>query len=1391
VQVRPYIEAIFAYDTVAECAPHEIVIYDQSIGADLYYWDFGDGVTSESTDSVVYHSYDNDTPFPVTYILSLRVENNEGCSHQVQREVTVYPSVIADFIVNPLEACSPAEFVFQNLSADSSSAEDLTYFWDFGDGGTSTEEHPIHLYDRNMLRQDTIFTVSLVVTSGELCRDTAQFDVVLHPYIEAAFTVEDVVGCDPFPVTINNQSIGVDYYLWDFGDQTNQSPSDSSVIHHVYLNTDSVSAVYPLTLIVANEEGCRDTLVRNITVHPRITARFSTDGLDGCHPHTITFTNLSENAVTYLWDFGDGSASVEHSPEHTFTNYGSSDTTYLVTLTTSTADGECVKSIEWPITVHPQVVAEFTFPNAQGCGPFELNFDNLSIGGTEFIWDFGDGTIDTVYDHSAQTHVFINNNYQDSQEFEVSLQVRNEAGCLSEAIKYVTVYPGIDSRFTVGDTLGCHPLELRFINQSSGAETFIWDFGDGSTSREQDPLHTFSNTGTVDSVFTVQLMTLAPNNICTDSFYMEIRVHPYVQANFAIPDPLGCNPFEATFINSSIGGDTFRWDFGDNTDTVLNTTDPVVHTYYNPDFQEQEEYRIRLEVENFAGCVDSISRNITVEPSVIAGFAASQTVGCHPLVVNFDNLTLGNANYDWDFGNGTSSNEPDPTQTFTNVGSADSTYRVWLRARAFNQVCSDSFYVDITVHPYIKADFTFQEQIHCTPSDVEFHNASVGGNEFLWDFNDNSDTLTRDKNPINHQFMNSSFSDYGVFMVELRAENAYGCADSIVKPVEVYPAIQALFTLDVNEGCHPLEVDFSNLSLGGYTYTWDFGEGASSEADSPIHTFTNFTDETLSRQVHLLATSQFNCTSEITAVVTVHPKPTARFETASIIDCPPFELPIRNTSLHADSYRWQLGEDTVIQTRSLDRFNHIFRNQGDDIRSYELNLVASTDYGCTDSVQQKIYVYPETIADFKVNDGDCSPFTAHFINQSIRGETYLWDFGDGSRLSTTDPTNMYFNLSGRDTSFVVSLTATSQYGCVDQHTDSVEVYAQPLAEFIPSPTLQMYPSTQVDLLNLTNPGNWTYSWDMGDGSRLDSEEPAPYNYATYGDYEIWLRVASAHCSDSVSHSIRIIPAVPIAAFDTVLAACEPHTVQFRNNSVYGSSYLWDFGDGSSSSEFEPEHTFEEYGMYNVKLTVFGEGGREYAYRQVEVYRMPHVEFTVAPELVMLPDDEIRLFNLSKYGSYYVWDFGDGTTSTEENPRHLYSQVGTYDISLEVTTENGCVDRLLKPAAVIVKGEGIIMFPNAFKPDMDGPNGGYYSLNEPEKNNIFHPYWEGVLEYTLQIYTRWGEKLFESNDVNIGWDGYYQGLLSSQAVYVYKSWGIFINGESFFETGDVTLIHHRK
>lgn len=1383
ITVHPHIEASFAYDTVAECSPHEIIITDQSVGADLYSWDFGDGNTSNSPGPVIRHTYVNATPFPVTYTITLRVDNNEGCFHQIQRQVTVYPEVNADFIPIPPDACSPAEVIFQNTSTGAA-----TYFWDFGDGGTSTVQHPIHRYDRNILRQDTVFKVTLVATSSELCSDTAIINVVMHPYIEAAFTVEDVVGCHPFEVEIQDESIGVDLYEWDYGDGSPVDNSNAATRTHTYLNTGNSSVVYPLTLLVSNTEGCTDTLIRNITVHPEITASFNTNNLDGCHPLTINFTDQSVNADAYLWDFGDGAASTLSSPAHTFTNFGTTDTTYLVTLTTSTSDGECVKQVSWPITVYPQVVSEFTFPNAQGCGPFEVTFENLSIGGTDFTWDFGDGNTLNTATTDPQTHVFVNNDFVNPADFVVTLVAENASGCTSQKSKTVTVLPGIDALFNASVTEGCHPLDVVFSNQTVGGQNFVWDFGDGSTSNLSDPTHTFTNTGTVDSVYTVRLLALAPNNTCTDSFFVDIRVHPFLQANFTLPEKLNCSPFNVAMENASVNASIFRWDFGDGTDTTTFDTNAISHLYQNPGFVSRQDFVITLEAENFAGCTDQVSRTITVEPSIMAGLSASQVQGCNPLSVDFSNLSQGASIYQWDFGNGTSSQGMDPSTTFTNIGANDTTYRVWLRATASNLVCKDSTFVDILVHPFISADFTFQEQVNCTPSEVLFNNASVGGPDFLWDFGDGTDTTTTGPGPVRHRFNNSSFISNGSFEVTLTAENPGGCTSQMTRTVEVYPAIQAQFISSVAEGCHPLEVDFTNLSNGGFTYSWDFGDGATSESNGPVHTFTNFSGSTITRSVRLVATSQFNCTSEVTSTITIHPKPVARFDTPSFIDCAPFSVPFTNTSLNADQYTWDLGGDTVITTSSPAIFSHEFDNQDPDIATYAIKLTASTNFGCLDTVSQDIYVYPRTISDFTVNDGDCSPHFAYFVNESVRGETYLWDFGDGTQASTTDPSNLYFNLSGRDTVYYITLTSRSQYGCMDSHTDSIDVYAQPDVEFIASPTYQMYPSSEVDFTNMSNQGYWDYTWDLGDGTTSSLEEIPAHTYSTWGEYTIWLRAVTPYCSDSVSHSVRIVPAAPVAAFDTIGGACEPYTVQFVNNSIYGETYLWEFGDGTTSTDFEPVHTFEEFGFYNVKLTVYGLGGQDYAYRQVEVYRLPEADFRLSHDLIMLPDDEIWTFNLSNFGETYLWNFGDGTTSDEESPRHLYTQIGIYDVSLDVWSEHGCWDSIVRRAVIRVEAEGYIYFPNAFKPNMYGGSDGHYNLNEQETNMIFHPYYKGVDLYHLEIYDQWGTRLFTSEHVDIGWDGYYREELCKQDVYVYKCTGFFINGEPFSEAGDVTLLH---
>jgi gliding motility-associated-like protein len=245
-------------------------------------------------------------------------------------------------------------------------------------------------------------------------------------------------------------------------------------------------------------------------------------------------------------------------------------------------------------------------------------------------------------------------------------------------------------------------------------------------------------------------------------------------------------------------------------------------------------------------------------------------------------------------------------------------------------------------------------------------------------------------------------------------------------------------------------------------------------------------------------------------------------------------------------------------------------------------------------------------------------------------------------------------------------------------------------------------------------------------------------------------------------------------------------VSFKNL-LRGTDLKWDFNDGTTTSEANPVHVFDRPGTYHIQLSSNLFGTQQFQYQTVIIYPLPTAGFNVQPEKVMLPEDVMQCENTSELCNNNIWYFGDGSVSEERFPKHRYTELGKKDISLVVWSENGCKDSINKIAAVEVIQSGDIMFPNAFIPNKSGPTGGAYTVGDMKPTSFF-PYHRGIEKYKLQIYNRWGELLFETDDINIGWDGYYKGKLCKQDVYVYKAKGKFVNGKNFMRTGDVTLFH---
>ncbi|HEX2920698.1 MAG TPA: immunoglobulin domain-containing protein [Bacteroidales bacterium] len=385
---------------------------------------------------------------------------------------------------------------------------------------------------------------------------------------------------------------------------------------------------------------------------------------------------------------------------------------------------------------------------------------------------------------------------------------------------------------------------------------------------------------------------------------------------------------------------------------------------------------------------------------------------------------------------------------------------------------------------------------------------------------------------------------------------------------------------------------------------------------------------------------------------------------------------------------------------------------------------------------------------------DANAFDAQITNLGFGSNTLRWTTTNG-RCRTSDDVIITNNLS--------------------------DVYAGP-DQIVYNPTVRLIgnkPSRGIGNWivtagngNIGTPGNFeTYISNLGEGANT-------FTWTIINDGCI--------ASDNVVVTHRKLPTVD---FDPMPGGgCVPATISFINTSIGGAPYTWDFGDGTTSTSTNSSHTYTVPGNYKVKLKATGPDGI-FVYRDttIVVREIPVASFNVTPEKAYIPGNAVSFHNLTENIDSLMWEFGDGNTSTELNPLYKYSQEGIYDVTLHVWSGYQCYDSLVVNDAVTVELAGIIICPNAFTPNPGGSSGGSYDEND-FSNDVFHCYIEGAVTYHMEVYNRIGVRIFETNDINIGWDGYFKGDLVEQGAYVFRAWGKFNNGETFNYFGNIVVIY---
>ena len=415
----------------------------------------------------------------------------------------------------------------------------------------------------------------------------------------------------------------------------------------------------------------------------------------------------------------------------------------------------------------------------------------------------------------------------------------------------------------------------------------------------------------------------------------------------------------------------------------------------------------------------------------------------------------------------------------------------------------------------------------------------------------------------------------------------------------------------------------------------------------------------------------------------------------------------------------------------------------------------------------------------------CVPLTVTFTDTLAKGKRYIWNFGDGSpdTTQTSNTINHTYNAVGRYSVRLVSIDSATcnisdtAYASV-RVSDNIVVpnFISTKVGGCQSLTFQFQNTTTAALPNYSPT---SFLWDYGDNTTPQRAGfgTTTHTYAAAGTYIVKLLVDDTtfcNAPDSVKKTVRLAVNVQ-ARFETPNVGCAPYNAQFKNTSLGGLDFLWNFGDGTTSTDVNPAHVYGNPGTYVVTLTATDtttcNRTDTYTYT-ISVISKPTAGFSFTPN----PGEENRPTNFNNFSAgavSYEWDFGDNQTSTLTNPIHQYNATGTFNACVVAINDAGCRDTFCLPVSALVVP--LVDVPNAFTP-------GKFGVNSVVKVRGF-----GIAKIAWKIYNRWGQMMFSSNSQASGWDGTFKGAIQPMDVYTYSLDIEFTDGTKYRKTGDISLI----
>lgn len=422
----------------------------------------------------------------------------------------------------------------------------------------------------------------------------------------------------------------------------------------------------------------------------------------------------------------------------------------------------------------------------------------------------------------------------------------------------------------------------------------------------------------------------------------------------------------------------------------------------------------------------------------------------------------------------------------------------------------------------------------------------------------------------------------------------------------------------------------------------------------------------------------------------------------------------------------------------------------------------------------------------------CGENDVFFDNQSVQRENieeFFWTFDSDSDGITETYTEWSPTISFPDTGFYQgSLILNPGLACADTAFISLNIYPAIYADYSYSyDTCIAGPVTFTDAsFSDAGPNTITdWLWDFGDGNTSTVQNPV-HTYQIPGNFPVSLTVTDINgCMITEIIPLPYFPAPSVIIVEpSEFLGCEPAEIFFNNLSVpIDSTYdiIWDFGDGNTSSAISPTHTYTEPGVYDVSIAVtspigcFAEDNFE---NYITILISPDAGFSFTPTSLNTFERTATFTDASENADRWFYQFGESGNSFEQNPVYVFPDTGIQVITQIVTNLNGCTDTAIQVVDVIP--EVRYFLPNAFTPNYDDLNDEFLGVG------IF----DGMRNFEMQIWNRWGELMFETSDPSEGWNGQKHnsgGRISPNGVYVYRAFYVNPRGRPIELRGFATLV----